>query len=119
MPVERRFELLSLPGWTRAESLKMLFYLADQPFFDHRITIGEWKAYKNKSKFNESDSNFLVVLVCLPPEVRLPILRDGQNCTIVGTLEIARFLSRRFGKELLCWGSWKSLFEFFEAIRLN
>jgi hypothetical protein len=52
MPTERRFELLSLPGWTRAETLKMLFYLADQPFFDHRITINEWKAHKAKSNFN-------------------------------------------------------------------
>lgn len=49
MSAEHRFELLSLPGWSRAESLKMLFHLAKQPFLDRQLNINAWQAYKQKS----------------------------------------------------------------------
>lgn len=51
MSFECRFELLSLAGWTRAEALKMLLHLAGAPFYDHKMSIVEWKAYKVKSEW--------------------------------------------------------------------
>lgn len=48
---EKRFELLRLPGWSRAEPIKMLFHLAREPFVDTCVTIDDWKTYKRKSGF--------------------------------------------------------------------
>ncbi|KAI6241388.1 hypothetical protein M3Y99_00366100 [Aphelenchoides fujianensis] len=78
----RQFELLSLPGWNRAEALRMMFRIGGRDFFDYRMSVSEWREFKHKSS--------------LPPEVRLPLLRIG-GLTIAGGLEIGRLLAREFG----------------------
>lgn len=38
--------------------------------------------------------------MALPSNTFLPILRDNKNCSIVGVLNIGRYLSRQFGNVL-------------------
>ncbi|KAI6203182.1 hypothetical protein M3Y94_00527000 [Aphelenchoides besseyi] len=83
VPVRQKYELLSLPGWNRAEPIRMLFKLAGQEFTDCRLSIPEWRAFKLKAS--------------LPPEARLPLLRINSRLTVVGAGEIGRLLAREFG----------------------
>ncbi|CAD5207454.1 unnamed protein product [Bursaphelenchus okinawaensis] len=78
-----KYELLSLPGWSRAEGIRMIFHMAGVEYDDVRLTVPEWRLFKVKAS--------------LPPEVRLPILRIKTHCIVAGTVPIARTLARQYG----------------------
>ena len=68
----------------RAEAIRMLFALANQPYEDHRVVYSEWPAQKSSTPFE-----------------KLPILEvtneaTQQTITLSQSMAIGRFLASRF-----------------------
>ena len=79
-----KLELVSLPGRGRAEALRMLLVISKTPFVDHRVTLIQWKDYKRREH--------------LPEDTKLPLMRINNKRTIVGSVEIGRYIAQQVGK---------------------
>uniref|UniRef100_A0AC34QPC7 Glutathione S-transferase n=1 Tax=Panagrolaimus sp. JU765 TaxID=591449 RepID=A0AC34QPC7_9BILA len=78
-----KLELVSLNGRGRAEALRMLLIVSKASFLDHRVNLAQWKEFKRREQ--------------LPDDTKLPLLRINGKRTIVGSVEIGKFIASEFG----------------------
>ncbi|CAB3407446.1 unnamed protein product [Caenorhabditis bovis] len=75
-------ELISIPGRGRSETIRMLLTFAGRRFTDTRMTIAQWRAKRKMEGFND--------------DTKLPVMKINGNRTIIGVIDICRYIALNF-----------------------